>query len=87
MVVLLDFFNENLSTITGFKQYNYASNWLIPVELIARKTRRNHGRNISWQKAGYHIIRHPKTGEVPDFKIRKNSFEKNYMLTPEDANT
>jgi len=68
-------FNNKLSAIEGYKQYNFNSSWFIPVKLINHKI--VNGR-YGVKNGGYAIIRHPKTGEVPDFEWREAIFRTKY---------
>lgn len=74
-------FKNTLLDLEGFKQYDYDSNWFIPVEITDHRVRSRHGRNIIMKNDGYKIIRHPKHGEVPDFELRERSFSQHYKTS------
>jgi hypothetical protein len=71
-------FNQALLGITGYKQYNFDTPWIYPIEIIGVKERQRKVLNehhLNSQHAGhqevlmngYLLWRHRKCGEIPNF--------------------
>jgi predicted MPP superfamily phosphohydrolase len=78
-------FNQALSGIVGYKQYNFDSPWIYPVEIIGVKERQrkvlkeNHlnSQHAGHQEVlmnGYLLWRHRDCGEIPDFTWYNDTF-------------
>jgi hypothetical protein len=61
LFISIKFKGDELSNRTGFKQYNYASPWVIRIQ-------------IDENKDGPKIQRHKEFGEVPEFWWYKRNF-------------
>ena len=61
-------FNKKLHKITGYKQYNFDSPWLMRVEVKPRTKLQGYGDGmVEVSVGGYTIMRHAVYGEKPDF--------------------
>lgn len=79
-------FNNNLEKEIGYQQYNFGSNWNFQIQM--NKIRRvdydqRTGEEIVVKGPGYHIRRHKKFGEVPNFDFYTDNFSSLYMYDDE----
>jgi len=75
-------FNEKLSGITGYKQYDFESPWLMRVDVSLRTMAKGYGAlRHGIPVGGYTIKRHGKHGEIPDFYWYSKNFKKLYRYS------
>ena len=88
-------FKNVLADKLGYKQYNYDSPWIYPIEVIDRKAalekKLRNSPGMEWQEIeqavaqvkGYELRRHHKHGEIPDFGWYTLKFKSQYQFDKE----